>query len=137
MTNEFITPFNESGKASFETFQQFNAINVATLQKLSALQFNLASLSVESTVEQAKLFTGASDPQALFAAESALARVYGDKVMQITSETTEVLAQSRQYLADVAKNTFAAATTAKAAEVKQPKKAVTKKTTRKTSKKVA
>ena len=135
MTKEFITQFNDSGKASFETFQQFNAINVATLQKLTALQFNLARLGVESTVEQAKLLTSGSDPQALFAAESALASAYGDKVMQITSETTEVLTQSRQQLAAFAEKTFAAASTADSAQVKQPKKATTKKTVRKTTKK--
>ena len=54
MNNEFINQFNDSSKASFETFQEFNVINVEAMQKLAALQFSLTSLNFESTVEQAK-----------------------------------------------------------------------------------
>ena len=108
MTNEFITQLNDTNKASYETFQQFNVINVEALQKLAALQFSLASLNVESTVEQAKLLTSGTDPQEIFAAESALVSAYGEKVMKITSETTEILTQSREQLVAFAEKTFEA-----------------------------
>jgi phasin family protein len=131
MTNEFITQLNDSSKASYETFQQFNVINVEALQKLAALQFSLASLNVESTVEQAKLLTSGTDPQEIFAAESSLASAYGEKLMKITSETTEILTQSREQLVAFAEKTFEVANTVSNTEVKQPKKAATKKVAKK------
>ena len=137
MNNEFMSQFNDSSKASYETFQQFNVFNVEALQKLAALQFSLASLSVESTVEQAKLLTSGSDLQAIFAAESALASTYGEKLMQITSETTEIFTQSREQIAAFAGKSFEAANTANNVQVKQPKKVATKKVTKKTVRKAA
>ncbi len=98
MSNEFINQFNDTGKASYETFQQFNEINVETMQKLAALQFSLTNLNVESTVEQAKLLTSGSAPNELFAAESAWARAYGEELNKITNETTAVMSDSREQL---------------------------------------
>ena len=131
MTNEFINQLNDSGKASYATFQQFNAINAAALQRLTELQFSLVGLGVESTVEQAKLLSSGSDPQEIFAAESALASAYGEKLMQITSETTAILTQSREQLVAFAERTFEAANTVNNTQVKQPKKAATKKAAKK------
>jgi phasin family protein len=131
MTNEFITQFNDAGKSSYETFQQFNVINVETMQKLAALQFSLTNLNVESTVAQAKLLTSGTAPQELFAAESALANAYGEKLMEITSETTDLLTKSRDEIVTFTEKTFAAANPVNNAEVKQPKKTAAKKTTKK------
>ena len=94
---------------------------------MAALQFSLTSLNVESTVAQAKLLTSGTAPQELFAAESALANAYGEKLMQLTSETTELMTQSRDQIVAFAEKTFEAANT----EVKQPQKVATKKTTKK------
>ena len=131
MTNEFITQFNDAGKSTYETFQQFNVINVEAMQKLAALQFSLTNLNVESTVAQARLLTSGTAPQELFAAESALANAYGEKLKEITNETTELLTQSRDQIVAFAEKSFAAANTVNKAEVKQPKKAAAKKTTKK------
>jgi len=128
MTNEIINQFNDSGKASYETFQQFNAINVETLQKLTNLQFSLFGFGVEKSVEQAKLLSSGSDIQEIIAAESALASSFGTKLMEIGRETTDILTDSRQQYVSFAQNKFEAARTANEAEVKQPKKAATKKT---------
>ncbi|MBT7951448.1 MAG: phasin family protein [Gammaproteobacteria bacterium] len=135
MTNEFIAQFNDAGKSSYETFQQFNVINVETMQKLAALQFSLTNLNAECTVAQAKLLTSGTAPQELFAAESALANAYGEKLMQITSETTDLLTQSRDQIVTFAEKTFAEANTVNTAEVKQPRKTATKKAAKKTAKK--
>jgi phasin family protein len=131
MTNEFITQLGDSSKSSYETFQQFNVINVEAMQKLAALQFSLTSLNVESTVAQAKLLASGTAPQELFTAESALANAYGEKLMQLTSETTELMTQSRDQLVAFAETAFEAANTVTTPEVKQPKKVATKKTTKK------
>ena len=134
MNNEFINQFNDNSKASFETFQEFNVINVEAMQKLATLQFSLTSLHVESTVEQAKLLSSGTDPQALFAAESALTRTYGERLMQISSETADVLTQSREQLVTFAGLTVQAgnpsASPAKA-QSKASKKTATKKVVKK------
>jgi phasin family protein len=132
MTNEFITQLNDAGKSSYETFQQFNVINVETMQKLAALQFSLTNLNAECTVAQAKLLTSGTAPQELFAAESALANAYGEKLMEITSETTGLLTQSRDQIVAFAEKSFAEENTVKkAATKKTTKKATTKKTAKK------
>jgi len=136
MNNEFINQFNDSSKVSFEAFQQFNVINVEAMQKLAALQFSLTSLNVESTVEQAKLLTSGTDPQALFAAESALTRTYGERLMQITSETTDVLTQSREQMLAFAGHTFQAENPA-VSPAKAQSKASNKTATKKVVKKAA
>lgn len=132
MTNEFINKLNDTGKSSYETFQHFNQINVETIQKLAALQFSLTNLNVESAVAQAKLLTSATAPQELFAAESALANAYGEKFMQITNETTELMTDSRDKIVAFAEKTFKDVNPASEVEVKKPRKA-----TRKTTKKAA
>lgn len=134
MNNEFINQFNDSSKASFETLQQFNVINVEAMQKLAALQFSLTSLNVESTVEQAKLLTSGTDPQVLLAAESALTRTYGERLMQISSETADVLTQSREQLVAFAGLTFQAenpSVSPAKAQSKASKKTATKKVVKK------
>ncbi len=132
MSNEFINQFNDSSKASFETLQQLNVINVEAMQKLAALQFSLTSLNVESTVAQAKLLTGGSAPEELFTAESALARTYGDKLIKITNETTAVISDSREQMVAFAKNTFQLpAATSDRTQSKGSKKTATKKVAKK------
>ena len=131
MNNEFINQIQNSSKASFETFQQFNVINVEAMEKLAALQFSLTSLNVESTVAQAKLLAGGTEPQDLLAAETALVSSYGEKLKQITGETTEVLTESREQLVAFAEKTFQSASEVVETSAKQPKKTATKKAVKK------
>ena len=127
MTNEFISKLNDSSKSSYEAFQQFNVINVEAMQKFAALQFSLTSLNVESTVAQAKLLGSGTAPEELIAAESALANTYGEKLMQLTSETAELMTNSRVQFVAFAEKTMATANNATTAEVQVPKKAAPKK----------
>jgi len=137
MTNEFISKLNDSSKSSYEAFQQFNVINVEAMQKFAALQFSLTSLNVESTVAQAKLLGSGTAPEELIAAESALANTYGEKLMQLTSETAELMTNSRDQFVAFAEKTMATANNAATSEVAQPKKAAAKKSAKKSTKKAA
>jgi phasin family protein len=137
MTNEFINKLTDTSKSSYATFQQLNAINVETMQKLAALQFSLTNLNVESTVAQAKLLSSGTAPQQLFAAESALANAYGEKLMEISNESKELMTNSRDQIVAFAENAFSAANTAGKPQAKTVKKAATKKTAKKTTKKAA
>ena len=126
MNNDFINQFNNSSKASFETFQQFNELNVEAMQKLAALQFNLTTLNVESTAEQARLLASVTSPDALIEAESELAKNYGEKLVEITNEANAVLTESREQLVAFAEKTFKAPV-----ETAKPAAKTTKKKTRK------
>ena len=134
MKNEFISQFNDSSKASLETLQKFNAMNVAAMEKLAALQFSLTTLNVESTVEQAKLFADAKTPEAIIEAESALAKSYGEKFIEITNEANSVITDSREQFVAFAGKTFQAAAPANDA-TKPAAKTSKKKTTKKAAKK--
>ena len=129
MNNDFINQFNNSSKASFETFQQFNELNVEAMQKLAALQFNLTTLNVESTAEQARLLASVTSPDALIEAESELAKNYGEKLVEITNEANAVLTESREQLVAFAEKTFKVQSVQ--AETAKPAAKTTKKKTRK------
>ena len=127
MTNEFISKLNDSSKSSYEAFQQLNAINVEAMQKFAALQFSLTSLNVESTVAQAKLLGSGTAPEELVAAETALVNGYSEKLKQLTSETAELMTNSRDQFVAFAEKTMTTAKNAAAAEAQAPKKPAAKK----------
>ena len=129
MNNDFMNQFSNSSKASFETFQQFNELNVEAMKKLAALQFNLTTLNVESTAEQARLLASVTSPDALIEAESELAKNYGEKLVEITSEANAVLTDSREQLVAFAEKTFKA--TSEASEAAKPAAKATRKKARK------
>lgn len=95
MQNEIFEQLNQAGKTSYQSFQELMAINTKTLQKLSELQFSLATLSIEGSVEQAKLLTGNTNYKDLLSAESEFASDFCGKVLEITRKTAEVLNESR------------------------------------------
>lgn len=95
MQNEFIEQVTSAGKTSYEAMQELGAINANAIQKLTELQFNLASLNLESGVEQAKLLSTTTNYKDLLSAESDLAGDYSTKAMDITRQAAEVLTKSR------------------------------------------
>lgn len=94
MQNDIFEQFVNAGKTSYENLQQLGAINTKALQKLTELQFSLATLSVESSVEQAKLLSGTTNYKDLISAESELANQYGSKFMDLGKQTADVLSES-------------------------------------------
>jgi len=98
MTNEFFSTLSGNGQVAYQSIQELGAINSRVLNKLAEIQFNFAKLGIESSVEQARLLADISSYEDLLSAETDLASEYGDKVMALTLETTEIMSMSRDAL---------------------------------------
>lgn len=98
MTNEFFNTLSGNGHLAYESFQELGAINTKALNKLAEIQLNFARLGIESTMEQARLLADVGNYEDLLSAETDLASEYGDKVMALTLETTELVTASRDEL---------------------------------------
>jgi len=99
MQNDFFEQFVNAGKTSYENLQQLGAINSKAVQKLTELQFSLATIGIEGGVEQAKLLSSTTNYKDLITGESELANQYGTKVMDISKQTAEVLNESGEEIA--------------------------------------
>jgi phasin family protein len=129
MTNAFIEQFTEAGKTSYAVLQELGTINSKALQKLTELQFNLATLNVETSVEQAKLFGSTSNYKELLTAESGFASQYSDKFLDITSKTADILNESQdEIIAWFEKGIEAASNTKKTVTKRIAKKEAVKET---------
>lgn len=131
MNNETLSQYNDVARKTAEAFQQFNAINVETLQKLTALQMDFTRVSVESATAQAHVFSTSQDPQTIATAESELLSTYGEKLMALGNETNEILSESGEQLVSLAKASFETNNTAPAAAKKPAKKNTAKKSVKK------
>lgn len=99
MQNDIFEQFVNAGKTSYENLQQLGTINTKALQKLTELQFSLATIGIEGSVEQAKLLSSTTNYKDLIAAESDLANQYSSKVMDISKQTADVLNESGEEIA--------------------------------------
>lgn len=95
MQEQIIEDITAATKTSYEALQELGRINSETVNKLSQLQFSMASLGIEGSVEQAQLLTSTTNYQDLLTAESDFASSYSDKIMGIARQTADVLTQSR------------------------------------------
>lgn len=99
MQNDILEEFVNSGKNSCENLQQLGAINAKTLQKLTELQFSLATMSIEGGVEQAKLLSSTTNHKDLISAETELGNSYSSKLMNLSKQIAEVLNESGEEIA--------------------------------------
>ncbi|MDZ7736854.1 MAG: phasin family protein [Gammaproteobacteria bacterium] len=128
MQNDIFEQFVNAGKTSYENLQQLGTINTKALQKLTELQFSLATIGIEGSVEQAKLLSSTTNYKDLVAAESDLANQYSSKVMDISKQTADVLNESGEEIASWFEKTAESfADTAKPAQKKTITAAATKK----------
>ena len=98
MTNEFFSTLSGNGQVAYQSIQELGAINSRALNKLAEIQFNFAKLGLESSMEQARLLADISNYEDILSAGTDLASEYGDKMMALTLETTEVMSASRDEL---------------------------------------
>lgn len=129
MTNDFFEQFTGAGQSSYKTLQSLGEINSKTIRKLADINFTLATLGIELTVEQAKLFTGVKSYNDLFSAGSGLATEFGNRFMDINREVSGVLAESSEEFIDWVRESFEAA--GKTGTVSAPAKPAQSKTTAK------
>jgi len=95
MSSDIFNTMSGGGSLAYESMQELGAINTKTLSRLAEIQLNFARLGLEGSMEQARLFTGAGSYENLVAAESDLASRYGERIMALAKETTELVAESR------------------------------------------
>lgn len=94
---------------SYETMQKIAALNVKAISKLAGLQFELATLGIETGVAQAKLLSQPGGYEKFYSSESKLASVYGSRVFEISRETTDLLLKSGDELNGILSTVFSVA----------------------------
>ncbi len=94
MQNQIIDQFTTTSTKSYETVINLSEINSSAIQKLTDLQFDFISMSMESGIEQAKLLNNMKNVKDIFAAGSEFASEYNEKLMGITRQTVEILSES-------------------------------------------
>ncbi len=135
MQEQIIEDITAATKISYEALQELGRINSDTVGKLSQIQFTMASLGFEGSVEQARLLTSTTNYQELLTAESDFASDYSSRIMGIARQTADVLTESRDEVTAWLEKS--AATAMKTAEAPKKKPAARKSTARKSTAKKA
>jgi len=113
MQEQIIENITTTTKNSYEALQELGRINSDTIAKLSQLQFSMATLGIEGSVEQAKLLTSTTNYKDLLTAESDFTSNYSEQVMGIARQTADILTESRDEISswiEKSANTVASAT---------------------------
>ena len=105
VTGSFFNPVN----GSYESLRKIGALNLKALTKLAGLQFELATLGLETSVAQVKLLTVSKAYDQLYAQEAILASLYGNRIAEISRETTDVLMKSGDELNSIIGQIFSVA----------------------------
>jgi len=119
MENQIIDQLTAATSKSYETMKNLGDINSSALRKISDLQFDFISMNVESGIEQAKSLNNKTDAKDFFASSAEFVSDYNEKMIGFTSQTVEILNQSR----NEATSLFEKAIATKAAPAKKPAKA--------------
>jgi len=119
MENQIIDQLTAATSKSYETMKNLGDINSSALRKISDLQFDFISMNVESGIEQAKSLNNNADAKDFFASSAEFVSDYNEKMIGFTSQTVEILNQSR----NEATSLFEKAIATKAAPAKKPAKA--------------
>ena len=94
MQNQIIDQLTTTSTKSYEILISLSEINSSAIQKLTDLQFDFISMSMESGIEQAKLLNNMKNVKDVFAVGSEFASEYNEKLMGITRQTVEILSES-------------------------------------------
>ena len=105
MQNQIIDQLTTTSTKSYETLISLSEINSSAIQKLTDLQFDFISMSMESGIEQAKLLNNMKNVKDVFAVGSEFASEYNEKLMGITRQTVEILSESRDEVANLIEKT--------------------------------
>ncbi|MCH9047997.1 MAG: phasin family protein [Proteobacteria bacterium] len=123
MQNQIIDQLTTTSTKSYETMISLSEINSSAIQKLTDLQFDFISMSMESGIEQAKLLNNMKNVKDIFAAGSEFASEYNEKLMGITRQTVEIFTES----GDEAENLIEKAVASQVVSSKQAPAKVAKK----------
>ncbi len=139
MQDQIIDQLTIASTKSYETMKSLGEINSSAVRKLTDLQFDFISMSMESGIEQAKSLSNMKNVKDIFAAGSEFASEYNEKLMGITRQTVEIFSESRDEATNLIEKTVASqVVSSKQAPSKKPvKSTATKGTTKSTAKKSA
>ena len=134
MQNQIIDQLTTASTKSYETIKSLGEINSSAIRKLTDLQFDFISMSMESGIEQAKLLNNMKNVKDIFAAGSEFASEYNEKLMGITRQTVEIFSESRDEAANLIEKTVASqVVSSKQAPAKVAKKPAAKVATKKSA----
>ncbi len=119
MENQVIEQLTAATSKSYETMKSLSDINSTAFRKITDLQFDFISMSMESGIEQTKALSSKDSIKDVFAASSEFASDYNEKLMGITRQTVEIFSESRDEVTKLIEKAIAS----KAAPVKRPTKA--------------
>jgi len=94
MQNQIIDQFTTTSTKSHETMISLSEINSSAIQKLTDLQFDFISMSMEAGIDQAKSLNSMRNIKDVFAVGSEFASEYNEKLMGITHQAVEILSES-------------------------------------------
>jgi phasin family protein len=140
MQNQIIDQLTTASTKSYETMKSLGEINSGAIRKLTDLQFDFISMSMESGIEQAKSLSNMKNVKDIFAAGSEFFGDYNEKLMGISHQTVEIFSESRDEAANLIEKTVASQAvsskqvSAKAAPAKVAKKPAAKASAKKTAK---
>jgi len=137
MQNQIIDQFTTTSTKSYETMINLSEINSSAIQKLTDLQFDFISMSMEAGIDQAKSLNSMRNIKDVFAVGSEFASEYNEKLMGITHQAVEILSEScNEATKLIEKTVVSPVVSSKQAPSKKPvKSAATKGTTKSTAKK--
>ncbi len=123
MQNQIIDQLTTVSTKSHEIMKSLGKINSSTVRKLTDLQFDFISMSMESGIDQAKSLSNMKNVEDIFAAGSEFASEYNEKLMGITRQTVEIFTES----GDEAENLIEKAVASQVVSSKQAPAKVAKK----------
>jgi len=134
MQNQIIDQLTTTSTKSYETMKSLDEINSSAVRKLTDLQFDFISMSMESGIGQAKLLNNMRNVKDIFVAGSEFASEYNEKLMGITRQTVEIFSESGDEVANMIEKTLVSpVVSSKQAPTKVAKKPAAKLSTKKSA----
>ena len=134
MQNQIIDQLTTASTKSYETVKSLGEINSSAIRKLTDLQFDFISMSMESGIDQAKSLSSKRNIKDIFMAGSEFANEYNEKLMGITLQAVEIFSESRDEATNLIEKTVSSqVVSSKQAPAKVAKKPAAKVATKKSA----
>jgi hypothetical protein len=95
MSTETIEQWGKFSRAALESLKELTAINTKLVERLSEQQFELAGLTLETSMKGANLAAGVPAYKEFVSGQSALAGEYNEKVLGIVRKAGGIVAEAR------------------------------------------
>jgi phasin family protein len=132
MQNQIIDQLTTTSTKTYETMKSLGEINSSAIRKLTDLQFDFISISMESGIEHAKSLNNMENVKDIFAAGSEFFGDYNEKLMGISHQTVKIFTDSRDEATNLIEKTVSSqVVSSKQAPAKVAKKPAAKVSTKK------